>query len=391
MNTTETHSVFETLAQSRGEPAAMIDQMVEHFRQSRQPMELFEALKMRIRNRLGLALLASENEPSRPEDVERQLENGLLDACREVGTMLIEEGKVGEGWMYLRPTGDSELAKRLIADIEINDDNYDEMLQVLLQEGVDIKRGYQAVIDHQGTCNSITVFEQSLAGRSKADRKLAAGCLLDHLYAELSETVRGDISRREAPAGDDETLIEMIEKRPWILKDGGYHLDTTHLSSTVRIATVLDDPAQLTKAWELTQYGKRLDHQFQYPGEEPFVDFYPAHATFYSILLDRNVDAGLKVFERKARSVNVAEQGTAALETYVDLLDRVGRPRQAVDAAIELVPDDLPSQRIVPLLLEIADRAKEAGDEGVYEPIAEYCKKHGDLLGYAAVLHAAGK
>jgi hypothetical protein len=389
MNTTESSSIFETLDQSRDEPAAMIDQMVEHFRQARQPMELFEALKMRIRNQLDLPLLSSEDEPSRPEDVERQLEIGLLDACREAGTMLIEDGKVSEGWLYLRPTGDNELARRLIANISITDDNYDEMLQVLLHEGVDIARGYQAVIDHQGTCNSITVYEQALAGRSKPDRKLAASCLLEHLYSELVEAVRGDISRREAPAGDDETLVEMIEKRPWILEDGGYHLDTTHLSSTVRIATVLEDSGQLTKAWELTQYGKRLNHQFQYPGDEPFVDFYPAHATFFSILLGRNVDAGLKVFERKARSVDVAEHGTGALETNVDLLDRVGRPRQAVEAAIELAPDELPSQRLVPLLLEIAGRAKQAGDEGVFDLIAEYCKKHHDLLGYTAVLHSA--
>ena len=54
------------------------------------------------------------------------------------------------------------------------------------------------------------------------------------------------------------TLDEMIEKRRWILEDGGYHLDTTHLSSTVRIASVLDEPQMLKKAWELTQYGRRL-------------------------------------------------------------------------------------------------------------------------------------
>ena len=86
------------------------------------------------------------------------------------------------------------------------------MMQVLLHEGVDVARGYQAVLDHQGTCNSITLYEQSLAGRSKSDRIAAASCLLDHLYDELTELVRGDIARREAPAGDDETLAEMIEK-----------------------------------------------------------------------------------------------------------------------------------------------------------------------------------
>ena len=371
MTTTEA-DIFAELSQRRGEPAEMLDRMVQHFRQSRQPMELFEALKMQTRCRLGLPLVTSGNEPARPEDVERQLEVGLLDACREAGTMLIEQGRVGEGWMYLRPTGDTGLAKRLISEVDINEENYDEMIQVLLHEGIDVARGFQAVIDHQGTCNSITLYEQTLAARSKADRKAAASRLLDHLYDELIELVRSDITGRDKPPADDETLSDMIENRRWVLEDGGYHLDTTHLSATVRIATLLDDPVQLRKAWELTQYGRRLHHQFQYPGEEPFVDFYPAHATFFSVLLGDNVDAGLKVFERKARSVDAMEHGTAAIETYVDLLNRVGRHKQAVQAAVELVPD-----------------AKAAGDNSAFEIIADYCQRHDDLLGYAAVLHAS--
>ena len=289
MNTAST-DIFDVLIETKSDPTTMLDRMVQHLRQTRQPMELFEALKMQTRHGLGLSLLSSADEPSCPEQVERQLESGLLDACRETGTMLIEDGKVGEGWMYLRPTGDLEMARDLIKDVPIDDDNYDQMIQVLLHEGVDIARGYQAVLDRQGTCNSITMFEQSLAGRSKSDRMLAASCLLDHLYHELRESVRGDILRREAPAGDDESLIDMIESREWLLGEGGYHIDTTHLQSTVRIASILEKPDQWSKAWELTQYGKRLDHQLQYPGDEPFVDFYPAYAAFYSILLGKDVD-----------------------------------------------------------------------------------------------------
>ncbi|MFK8112321.1 MAG: hypothetical protein AB8B91_08965 [Rubripirellula sp.] len=388
MNTTD---IFQRLSDSRSTPDVMLDQMVDHFRESRQPMELFEALKMRVRNHLGLPLVAPENEPARPEDVERQLEVGLLDACREAGTMLIEDGRIGEGWMYLRPTGDLEAAKELLAQTAITEDNYDEMIQVLLNEGVDVGRGFQAVLDQQGTCNSITLYEQTLVSRSKEDRKAAGSRLLDHLYDELVTLVRGDISRREAPAGDDESLADMIEKRRWILDEGGYHLDTTHLSATVRIASVLTDPVHLKKAWELTQYGRRLNHQFQYPGEEPFVDFYPAYAAFYSVLLDENVDAGLKVFERKARSVDPTQTGTGAIETYVDLLDRTGRHDEAIKATIELVPSELPPQRIVPLLLDIARNAKAAGQENSFDAILEYCRSHGDVIGYAAVLHAAGK
>ena len=388
--TTQNSNIFDRLTEHRGAPAEMLDEMVSHFRDTRSPMELFEALKMRIRDKLGLPLVSNDNEPSRPEDVERQLEVGLLDACRETGTMLLEDGRIGEGWMYLRPTGDLQLAKDLISRIDVTEDNYDDMIQVLLHEGIDVARGYQTVLDQQGTCNSITLYEQALSNRSKTDQQAAAKCLLNHLYSELCELVRGDISRREAPAGDDESLAEMIEKRRWILSDGGYHLDTTHLSSTVRIATVLEDEDSLRKAWELTQYGRRLHHQFQYPGDEPFVDFYPAYTAFYAVLLGENVDAGLKLFERKARSVDTAEHGTAAVETYVDLLDRIGRHEQAIEVAIELAPKDLPPQRIVPMLIEIAQRIPASDDKNGWSSILEYCQNHNDVLGYAAVLHASG-
>lgn len=382
---------FSAISSRHDQPSEMISAMIDHFRQTRQPAELFEALKMSVRHRVGLPLIAAEHEESRPEDIERQLESGLINACREAGTMLLEDGKVREGWMYLRPTGDLPLARRLLADIAIDDDNYDDMVQILVHEGVDVGRGFQAVLDHQGTCNSITLYEQTLVQRSKSDRRAAASRLLDHFYGELTELVRGEIARREAPAGDEETLAEMLEKRAWILGEGGYHLDTTHLAATVRIASVLDRPEQWRKAWELTQYGRRLNRQFQYPGEEPFVDFYPAYAAFYATLLGEQVDAGLRLFERRARAVDPVQHGTAAIETYVDLLDRLGRAREAVEAAIELIPDDVPPQRIVPLLLEIASRepAENAtAEDSAYGPILDFSRRREDVLGYVAALHA---
>tara|TARA_R110002049_G_scaffold27321_2_gene94140 strand:+ start:299542 stop:300723 length:1182 start_codon:yes stop_codon:yes gene_type:complete len=386
-NTTQT-DIFAILEGHRDAPSAMIDAMVDHFRAEEKPQELFEALKMQVRDKLGLPAIVVEQNEDRPEEIEQQLEHGLLQACREAGQMLINQGRVGEGWMYLRPTGDFDAARQFLADVEITDDNYDEMIQVLLHEGVDVARGYQAVLDHQGTCNSITLYEQALVQRSKADRKAAAACLLEHFYNELTTMVRGDIARREKPAGDDESLLDMIESRKWLLEDGGYHLDTTHLSATVKIATLLEEPEQIQKVWELCQYGRRLHHQFQYPGEEPFLDFYPAHLTFFSILRGENVDAGLKMFQRKAQTVDTVQHGTGAIETYVDLLTRVGRHVEAVQAAVDLVPNDVPPQRIIPMLLEIAEKAKADGQDAT-EPILQYCQKHGDVLGFAAVVHAA--
>ncbi len=377
--------IFETLQQNQHDPAAAVQQMVQYFRDQQRPIELFEALKMNVRQRLNLPLIAPEDEPRLVDDVDRQLESGLLDACREVGEMMISMGRVREGWMYLRPTGDVSHAADLLKDMEATDDNADELIQVLLHEGVDVGRGYQLLIDRNGTCNSITAYEQQVTMRGKRDRQAAARKLLDHFYAELSDAVRGDISRHEAPAGADETLGQMLQRRSWLVTDGGYHLDTTHLASVIRIARVLDDTPSLQRAWELTQYGRRLNHQFQYPGDDPFIDFYPSHAAYFNILLGRDVEIGLDLFSRKATSADTQKTGTAAIEVYVDLLDRCGRPAAAIDLAIRLIPDSVPSQRVVPLLIDMAQRC------GHYQPILEYCRRREDILGYAATSAAAVK
>lgn len=375
--------IFKRLAGQRDDPAAMIETTIQHFRQNGRPLELFEALKMRIRHRLGLPLIAPEDEPRQSDDVDRQLEAGLLEACRETGELFLSQGKIREGWMYLRPTGDTARAAELLAQIEPNEDNVEDLIGVLLHEGVDIARGFRLLLNRNGTCNSITTYEQSIANRDKPNRAAAARVLLEHFYNELCESVRGDIARNEAPAKAGETLHEMMSQRKWILADGGYHLDTTHLSAVIRIARVLEDPPSLQRAWELTQYGKRLHHQFQYPGEEPFVDFYPSHSAYFSVLLGRDVEAGLALFQRKMLAADPAQHGTAPMEVYTELLDRCGRSAEAIDVALAQVPEDVPSPRLVPPLLEMAARC------GHYEPILDYCVRKNDPLGYAATIAAA--
>ncbi|TWT74765.1 hypothetical protein [Allorhodopirellula solitaria] len=390
----------ELLARLSRDPAARIDEVIAFYRRQRRPVELFESLKMKSRLQYGLPMIAPPDESismSSEDDsaVQRGLENGLLDACRQAGAMLIESGKIGEGWMYLRPLGDPSLARRLLSKVEINDDNYDEMLHVLLHEGVDLQRGFDAALERQGTCNSITLFDSVIADRSRSDRKIAAACLLGHLYEELDTRVREDFEQRSSENGvakekaesDLEKLPfgELVATHKWILGGGGYHLDTTHLSSVVRFAVVLDDPELIAKALELCQYGRRLPADFQYPGQEPFVDFYPAHIAFFSALLGKDVDAALRLFEQKARTVDAGLHGSGAVETYIDLLDRIGRPSEALRAAMELFPAEVPIGRVLPEMIEMAGRAAAAGDAKIAGELEQFCFDHGDLLGVAAV------
>lgn len=377
---TATSDPFVQLNEHAADPAGMIDTLVKTYRRQQMPHELFEALKMQIRQRLGLPILGEDSGTTRPEDIERQLESGLLDACREVGTMLFRSGRVREGWMYFRPTGDTKGAANLLQQVAVNDENADDIVQVALYEGVDIAYGYGLLLKRMGTCNSITTFDQALSGRHYRDQRLAAALLLEHVSHELLASIRADVTRREGKEPIEHSIEQLVRQHSDLLAGGVYHIDTTHLASTIRIGRVLEEPAQIEKLNELVEYGRRLHHQYQYPGDEPFADFYVAHGLFFGALLGKGIPQAIAYFQKKAMELDTAEHGTAAIEVYVDLLDRLGRPEEALAAAVKMIPSDIPAQRVAPLLIELAEKAKTK------QPVMEFARRRGDLLLYAAAL-----
>jgi hypothetical protein len=197
-------------------------------------------------------------------------------------------------------------------------------------------------------------------------------------------SVKHDIARQEGSEPKEQTLRDLVLDRDWLFQDNAYHLDTTHLAATVRIARVLEGPADLRRALDLTEYGRRLSEQFQYQGDEPFAEMYPAHAYYFQALLGENVDEALAYFQSRAEMLDPQYHGLAPIETYVDLLTRVGRHRQAIDAALalgpKLNPKGMQSIGQAPSLLELAEKA------GDYSPVLKYCREKGDLLGYTAAL-----
>ena len=381
---TATPSALET-SFATGGAAAALDQLASRLREEQKYHELFEALKMKVRYSLGLPLLPLEsNSDELPETTRDKLEDGLVEACRQVGELLLRSGKIREGWMYLRPVGDKAAAAKLIAAIEPNDDNTEELIEVLLHEGVDTGRGFALLLDRNGTCNSITTFDQIMQQRTKRERQAAASSLLNRLYNDLVANVKTDIVRQEGNQPPETTLEALVTDRDWLFQDGAYHIDTTHLASVVRMARVLDDPALLRMALDLTHYGRHLSQQLQYQGDEPFVDQYPSNALYYQALLNENVDAALDYFETKARLLDPQSNGTAGIETYLELLSRLGRHQQALEAALTLMPENTPSVAYAPLLMDLCAKS------GDYQKLLEFCRSRNDELGFAAALVAQG-
>ena len=373
-------TIFERFAElvKDGQSEQAIDALVAHYRDRKEFHELFEALKMQMRFRLGLPAAQSDQQEKLDEATESKIESSLLEACREVGEGLVESGNVREGWMYLRPVGDRDFAAKILQSVQPNDENTDELIEVLVHEGANVARGFEISLNHLGTCNSITLFEQTLAMRPRHDQQQAADLLVRHVHKELWQNLTSDIQNKEGQAPSEESLHAILQARSDLLRDGSYHLDTSHLSSTVRFARVLDDQETLKLALDLSYYGRQLHPQYQYPGEEPFLDLYPASIAFFRALLGEQVDAGIRYFTQKADSVDQNHFGLIAVEVLIDLLSRCGRNSEAIAATAKRIPAGARTMGIAPTLLQLSQRS------GDFETMQKLCRERNDLLGFAA-------
>lgn len=288
--------------------------------------------------------------------------------------------------MYLRPVGDRVAAAVELARIDADESNLDALIEVALHEGVDPKRGYGLVLEHHGTCNAITTYESVVLRQSTAAQQAAAGLLVEHVHRELLATVRADIAQQQGAEPAEATLKELVANRDWLFGEHSYHLDTTHLASTVRFSRILSDDSQLRLALDLTAYGRRLSSQFQYKGDSPFEDIYPSHALYLGALLGEDVDAAIAYFRERAETLDTREHGGLPVEAYVQLLDRLGRYESAIESLLDFLqkqPDA--ASQAVPLMLELSRKA------GNFDKLSDYCRNRGDVLGFAtATLCSAG-
>ena len=363
---------------------------IDRLRAQKKYHELFEVLKMRMRHQLGLPLWYQDSIDGKDPALEQELERGLLETCEDVGYSLLDDGRIREAWMYLRPVGDRAAVAERIRRLNVNDEQMDELIEVTLHEGVDPPTGFAKLLERYGTCNAITTFDAQAPGMEPAARRTVAGMLVRHIYRELVENVRSHIEReikgtgKEMPSSTN--LGDLCTDRDWLTADGSYHVDTSHLSSVVRCARFLESREEINLARDLAVYGSKLDKSLQYAGEEPFGDNFPAHIHYFDALLGKNVDEALGYFRKRAESIDAHAEGTLAAEVYVELLARTNRIAEAMDASIQMLPPGTHTRGTAPSLLELC---RQGGD---YQIVAELCQERDDLLGFAtALLHQAAK
>lgn len=377
-----TSAIFEQLQetfQSQGiEPT--LQKLGEELVAAKKYHELFEAKKLLLRHQLGLPLLYTGTGDELDPEKQNALENGLADVCREIGRLLFEDGKLREGWMYLRPVGDESVAKEYVTQAEVDDENIDEIVELALREGVAPAYGFSLVLQHYGTCNSITTFDAEMSQHPLEERQDAAGQLVEHLHAELLENVKGDIQNEEGSTPGEMTFGELLPEREWLFDGNRYHIDTTHLASVTRFSRTLNDEKQIRLAIDLTEYGERLSSQYQYDNEEPFADLYPSTRLYLQALLGENIDEAIPFFEKKARECDTYNEGYMAVEVYIELLFKIEKHAEAMAALIELMPDASPKIGIAPSILEISTAM------GNFDKFTEFCREQDDVLGFVTGL-----
>lgn len=356
----------------------MFETLTAELKAEKKYHELFDVLLMKTRQQLGLPVILPGSIDDLDEPLRSQVEEAYLAGCREVGTLLLDEGRLREAWMYLRPVGDKQLVAAALARLTPNEENMQDLIEIGLHEGVAPALGYGLVLQHYGTCNAITTYEGSILGRPRADQQTCAQALLKHLYAELMANVRSDTARQEGREPAETTLGALVAERDWLFGENNYHVDTTHLAATVRFARVLEEPELVQLAHDLTEYGRRLSKQFQFAGDPPFADVYPAHGYFFAAQLGKQVEEAVDYFARQACEADVQEVGAGPAEAYVALLARLKRYDEAIAASVELLPQGMRTSGLAPNLLELSRLA------GNYEPLMQVCRERGDLVSFTA-------
>jgi hypothetical protein len=376
-------------------PEAMLEELAADLAAARRWHAVFDARMLQARITLGLPPAGPLGDV--PSTVREQLDERTLAACRAAGWPLLEEGQVAAAWMYLRAAAEpGELAPRLEAlaarESAADPDNEDtarrlqEIVGLALWEGVDPALGIGLVLRTQGTCNAITAYEQAVSRLPAARQRPAARVLVEHLHRELCGSLAADLEARgiaDVPP-DPTTLPDLLAAAGGLADDPSVHVDVSHLQSVLRIARVCDDEPTVRRAWELAVYGCRLPAEVVYPGEPPFAEVAPASRLFFGALVGRDIEEAVRFF-RHAAATAETDAGTLPCDTLVLLLWRLGRPAEALHAALGRPADrGMPSTlEAAGLLPSLVDLATAAGD---WATLRRACIDRGDAITFAATL-----
>ncbi|MDA1229604.1 MAG: hypothetical protein O2856_02410 [Planctomycetota bacterium] len=300
---------------------------------------LFDARLMRVRHQLGLPIAQPTSLRDIPEEHEAAFRREYTIAAREIGQRFQDAGQLADAWAYFRTINETdsvraEIANKVARMPQESGPELDELLNLALYEGAHVVEGLKLLLKTHGTCNTVTAMSQVLPQMTQDERREAAVVMVRNIYTDLQANVRREVERRLPTLKPSASLRELITGREFLFAEGGYHIDVSHLHSTVSFARHLNrDCPELQMAIELSDYGAQLAEQLRYPGDVPFDDYYVANRHFLNALAGVDVDESLQYFIDRLRSEPDAPDQRMIAFVIADLGQRVDRTNIAIEAA----------------------------------------------------------
>jgi len=377
--------MFDHLATLSEDTPQLFQRLAQQLVESGRLHQLFDMRLLEARYQLGLSLEQQGPLDDLPAAQRETLEQAYLQACREVGQLLLERGLAREAWTYLRPAGEKELVRQWLGTQRLglavpDEEQAEDLIALALYEGVDPERGFAWLLAQRGTCNAITELDALVGNLAAEDQRACAAVLVRHIHAELLENLRGHLQRLELAVPATDSIVEILQSHPELLADGAYHVDTSHLGTTVRFARSLTEAKLLGLAIDLAEYGSRLAKDLQYPDQPPFEDLHRTHLLLFRASLGENAEAAVEYFRQQADKVSTEHYGSSAIEAYLILLSRIGRAEVAMEEYARLVPAGGSLSGYAPTLLQLAQGC------GGWERYLEICSEREDAVGYATGL-----
>ncbi len=322
-----------------GGPEAAADVLVEELRRSKEYDRLFDALLIRTRIKLGVPVVKPTSFEDVPPEKQRDFEEAYLAAAREVGALLLSDGNLRRAWAYFKTIGEPQPVADALATIDpagLDYDRTNELIEIALHDGANRVAGLRILLSSHGTCNTVTMTDQVLPMMTPDERRRAAALLVRDVYEGLAGNLKRDVESRLAGIEAPSAVRELITGRDFLFENANYHIDVSHLHSTVRFARALlpSDP-ELALAIELADYGSKLDRQFRYPADPPFDQYYEAHLAYLKAVANVDRDASLDYFRK--RLANEPDERDRQIIAYVlvDLLTRCDMFDKAAEIAAE--------------------------------------------------------
>ena len=373
---------FERLLAEAG-PAAAFDQLAAGFLATQQYPRLFEARVMKKRHELGLPLISSAGTAVPPE-IQKAVDDAYLAAARETGGLFLAAGDIVSAWPYHRAIGETAPIAAAIDKFTPDPETpevTDRVVEIAYHEGANPQKGFELLLASHGTCRAITMFNQYPQQKGRED---CANLLVATLHAELVERLRSAIAEAEGAAPETHDVAALIEGRDWLFGEWGYYVDTSHLVSIVQLALELKDPVHMRKALALTDYGRRLNANFQFKGDPPFESVHADYGVYLWAMLGERVEEAIAYFHEKAVRFDPEDYGYTARDFFVTFLIRLGRFSEAIGAHKEFLTGANSTYINSPSVLDICQMA------GDYVQMKELAAEKGDLLSYAAAAVSAG-